>query len=98
MLFFPIGVTKNDKTTEVLKSCRLLLRKDCAMTCLLLLVLVSCLADALGPLPDARQEGILHPFGSYKDVALFHFHVPSQADRATWEFAGMMNNPCKSTK
>ena len=54
---------------------------------------ISGLAFGLGPLPDARQEGILHQFYSYKDVALFHFRIPRQVTRATWEFAGFQDDP-----
>ena len=42
---------------------------------------------ALGTLPDASQEGLLWQFKSYSSVALFHFNVPPEVTRATWEFA-----------
>jgi len=55
------------------------------------------LCYGLGSLPDARQEGLLHQFNSYKDVALFHFRVPRQVVRATWDFAGFQDrSDCQS--
>lgn len=52
-------------------------------------VLVSSitLAEGLGPLPDASQESLLWQYKSYANVALFHFIVPQEVTRATWEFA-----------
>ena len=44
-------------------------------------------ANCLGPLPDASQEGLLWPWKGYASVALFHFHVPEESTRATFEFA-----------
>ncbi|CAG0890026.1 unnamed protein product [Darwinula stevensoni] len=44
-------------------------------------------------LPDASQEGLLHPYRSYTDVALFHFTVPPHSFTATWEFAAFMDDP-----
>jgi hypothetical protein len=41
----------------------------------------------LGPLPDASQESLLWQYKSYANVALFHFIVPTEVTRATWEFA-----------
>ena len=38
-------------------------------------------------MPDASQEGILKQYKSYEDVALFHYTVPTETTRATWEFA-----------
>ena len=38
-------------------------------------------------LPDASQEGLLWPWKGYASVALFHFHVPEESTRATFEFA-----------
>ena len=37
--------------------------------------------------PDASQEGLLWPWKGYASVALFHFHVPEESTRATFEFA-----------
>ena len=48
---------------------------------------------AYGILPEASQEGMLHPFKSYADVTLFHYNVPPEVTRATWEFAAFMDNP-----
>ena len=50
---------------------------------------VSC----YGNMPDASQEGILKQFGSYEDVALFHYSVPTDTSRASWEFASFQNDP-----
>ena len=44
-------------------------------------------ASCLGPLPDASQEGLLWPWKGYASVALFHFNVPEESTRATFEFA-----------
>ena len=48
---------------------------------------------ALGTLPDASQEGLLWQFKSYSSVALFHFNVPPEVTRATWEFAAFQDDP-----
>ena len=45
----------------------------------------------LGPLPDASQEGLLWPWKGYASVALFHYKVPEEATRATWEFASFQD-------
>ena len=56
-------------------------------------------ADGLGTLPDASQEGLLYQFKSYSNVALFHYNVPSEVTRATWEFAAFQDDPsCPSRK
>ena len=49
--------------------------------------------QSFGNMPDASQEGILKQFGSYEDVALFHYHVPPEVTRASWEFASFQNDP-----
>ena len=49
--------------------------------------------SALGTLPDASQEGLLWQFKSYSNVALFHYNVPSEVTRATWEFAAFQDDP-----
>ncbi|XP_043279412.1 transmembrane protein 8B-like isoform X2 [Venturia canescens] len=41
--------------------------------------------------PDASQEGSLHAFKSYSDVATFHYTVPKEVLRATWQFAAFMD-------
>ena len=43
--------------------------------------------DGYGTLPDASQEGILKQYNGYDDVTLFHYSVPEETTRATWEFA-----------
>ena len=48
---------------------------------------------SLGTLPDASQEGLLWQFKSYSNVALFHYNVPSEVTRATWEFAAFQDDP-----
>ena len=40
-----------------------------------------------GTMPDASQEGVLKQYRSYEDIALFHYTVPPETTRATWEFA-----------
>ena len=49
-------------------------------------------ANSLGPLPDASQEGLLWPWKGYASVALFHFHVPEESTRATFEFASFQDD------
>lgn len=44
-----------------------------------------------GNLPDASQEGILKQLRSYDDMALFHYTVPPDTTRATWEFASFQD-------
>ena len=53
---------------------------------------------ALGTLPDASQEGLLWQFKSYSSVALFHYNVPSEVTRATWEFAAFQDDPSCPTR
>lgn len=43
--------------------------------------------------PDVYQESILRRYRSYGDVSVFHYYVPSQVTRATWEFAAFMDDP-----
>ena len=65
----------------------------------LFIVIQTVVVTALGPLPDASQEGLLWQFKSYSSVALFHYHVPSEVTRATWEFAAFQDDPkCSSRK
>ena len=54
-------------------------------SCALLLLLPP--AGSYGTMPDASQEGILKQYRSYEDIALFHYTVPPETTRATWEFA-----------
>ncbi|XP_054006508.1 post-GPI attachment to proteins factor 6-like isoform X1 [Hylaeus anthracinus] len=42
-------------------------------------------------MPEASQEGLLHSFKSYSDIAMFHYTVPSEVLRATWQFAAFMD-------
>ncbi len=51
------------------------------------LTLLFGFATSLGPLPDASQEGLLWQWKNYASIALFHYNVPQEATRATWEFA-----------
>ncbi|XP_034934133.1 post-GPI attachment to proteins factor 6-like [Chelonus insularis] len=49
--------------------------------------------------PQASQEGALHAFKSYSDVATFHYTVPKEVYRATWQFAAFMDGKdCISRK
>lgn len=42
-------------------------------------------------MPEASQEGLLHSFKSYSDIAMFHYNVPKEVLRATWQFAAFMD-------
>ncbi|XP_076641591.1 post-GPI attachment to proteins factor 6 [Halictus rubicundus] len=42
-------------------------------------------------MPEASQEGLLHSFKSYSDIAMFHYTVPKEVHRATWQFAAFMD-------
>ncbi|XP_047355138.1 post-GPI attachment to proteins factor 6-like isoform X6 [Vespa velutina] len=44
-------------------------------------------------IPEASQESILQSFESYSDVSMFHFNVPKEILRATWQFAAFMDGP-----
>ena len=61
-------------------------------SCFIFATLAS-LAGSLGPLPDASQEGLLWPWKGYASVALFHFNVPEESTRATFEFASFQDRP-----
>ena len=62
---------------------------------MLMILSISCVllspVTGVGNMPDASQEGILKQFRSYEDVALFHYTVPPETSRATWEFASFQN-------
>ena len=57
------------------------------------LLLLSQPACSYGTMPDASQEGILKQYRSYEDIALFHYTVPPETTRATWEFASFQDEP-----
>jgi hypothetical protein len=59
----------------------------------LICTMTFCHIGAYGILPEASQEGMLRPYKSYADVTLFHYTVPPEVTRATWEFAAFMDNP-----
>ena len=66
--------------------------------CALFLALILCMWSslqvlAMGSLPDASQEGLLEQFNSYASVAVFHYTVPPEITRATWEFASFQDRP-----
>ncbi|XP_071645882.1 post-GPI attachment to proteins factor 6 isoform X7 [Temnothorax longispinosus] len=44
-------------------------------------------------IPQANQEDLLRSFKSYSDVAMFHYTVPKEVFRATWQFAAFMDDP-----
>ncbi|XP_011646834.1 post-GPI attachment to proteins factor 6-like [Pogonomyrmex barbatus] len=44
-------------------------------------------------IPQANQEDVLRSFKSYSDVTMFHYMVPKEVPRATWQFAAFMDNP-----
>ncbi|KAH0546206.1 post-GPI attachment to proteins factor 6-like [Cotesia glomerata] len=54
------------------------------------LLLLSC-SNVTSLMPEASQEGALHAFKSYSDVATFHYTVPKEVYRATWQFAAFMD-------
>ena len=69
------------------------------LTQLCAVIVIQTKVVALGPLPDASQEGLLYQFKSYSSVALFHYTVPSEVTRATWEFAAFQDDPgCPTRK
>ncbi|XP_023328883.1 post-GPI attachment to proteins factor 6 [Eurytemora carolleeae] len=55
--------------------------------------ILPCPSSGGANLPDASQEGILKQYTSYDDLALFHYTVPSETTRATWEFASFQDEP-----
>ena len=57
------------------------------------LLLLGQPACSYGTMPDASQEGILKQYHSYEDIALFHYTVPPETTRATWEFASFQDEP-----
>ncbi|XP_059082591.1 uncharacterized protein LOC131880099 [Tigriopus californicus] len=62
---------------------------------LALLVLINSFQplQGMGSLPDASQEGLLSQFTSYASLAIFHYTVPKEVTRATWEFASFQDRP-----
>ena len=68
-------------------------RLCCHLLALLVILKPLNRISALGTLPDASQEGLLWQFKSYSNVALFHYNVPSEVTRATWEFAAFQDDP-----
>jgi len=44
-------------------------------------------------IPQVNQEDLLRSFKSYSDVTLFHYTVPKEVLRATWQFAAFMDDP-----
>ncbi|KAG5328445.1 TMM8B protein, partial [Acromyrmex charruanus] len=49
-------------------------------------------------IPQANQEDLLRSFKSYSDVTMFHFTVPKEVPRATWQFAAFMDDPTCHTR
>ena len=43
-------------------------------------------------IPEASQEGPLRSFETYEDVVMFHYNVPKQVLRATWQFSAFTDN------
>lgn len=52
-----------------------------------------CFTGAYSIIPEASKEGMLHPYKSYADVTLFHYNVPPDVVKASWEFAAFMDDP-----
>ena len=48
--------------------------------------------SGLNTLPDASQEGLLSQFSGYASVTVFHYTVPPEVTRATWEFASFQDH------
>lgn len=44
-------------------------------------------------IPTANQQDLLRSFKSYSDVTMFHYTVPKEVLRATWQFAAFMDDP-----
>lgn len=55
------------------------------------LLISSFVLGIVEAISDAYQESLLRPYRSFSDVAIFHYYVPSQVTRATWEFAAFMD-------
>ena len=49
--------------------------------------------NSVSLVPEVSQEGLLQPYSTYADVTLFHFHIPDEVTRVTWEFAAFMDDP-----
>ncbi|XP_020281025.1 transmembrane protein 8A-like isoform X3 [Pseudomyrmex gracilis] len=43
-------------------------------------------------MPRASQEDLIHSFKSYSDVTMFHYTIPKEVLRATWQFAAFMDD------
>ncbi|XP_036147030.1 post-GPI attachment to proteins factor 6 isoform X3 [Monomorium pharaonis] len=44
-------------------------------------------------IPQANQQDLLRSYKSYSDVTMFHYTVPREVIRATWQFAAFMDDP-----
>lgn len=60
---------------------------------LLAVFLTNVVACGVSLVPEVSQEGLLQPYSTYADVTLFHFHIPTEVTRVTWEFAAFMDDP-----
>ncbi len=67
------------------------MRLSVAWTLLLLAVVRP--SSSLNSLPDASQEGLLSQFNGYPSLSVFHYTVPPEVTRATWEFASFQDHP-----
>ncbi|XP_044017374.1 transmembrane protein 8B-like, partial [Aphidius gifuensis] len=52
----------------------------------------SSFIKATSLIPQAIQEGPLNSFKSYNDITIFHYNIPKQVLRATWQFTAFMND------
>ncbi|XP_069945132.1 post-GPI attachment to proteins factor 6-like isoform X1 [Cherax quadricarinatus] len=59
----------------------------------LLALYTHVVACSVSLVPEVSQEGLLQPYNTYADVTLFHFHIPDEVTRVTWEFAAFMDDP-----
>ncbi|KAJ8678765.1 hypothetical protein QAD02_014552 [Eretmocerus hayati] len=57
-----------------------------------ILIIVALIKDGSSTIPESSQEGALQPFNSYQDVIMFHYTVPKQVLRATWQFSAFMDS------
>jgi hypothetical protein len=63
-------------------------RRACLETMVLInFILLLWASLAAASLPDASQEGLVRQYRGHATLAIFHYRVPQETARATWEFA-----------
>ena len=65
--------------------------KTAAISVCLYYLFTTASIQCMGSLPDASQEGLLQQFRGYSSLAVFHYTVPPEVNRATWEFASFQD-------